>query len=190
MKLTDRQMGGAVEAIIISVLSVVLVGALGFIFWQNVLNKDSDNTSTVQELSKNDTKTRDNKPNEAKNTEATTVDLNKWGVSFTMDSSNIQFNYVDEYGGYYDVVTRIENCYPSMPYLTSLGRINRWSKDGEEGYENAVPYASVGNYNFGYATLQQSCGDPGTTDGRKANETQESLSNKVKTALTSLKESQ
>ena len=43
---------GSAHVIIISILIVALLGALGFIFWQNFLNKSQDSKSTESESSK------------------------------------------------------------------------------------------------------------------------------------------
>lgn len=83
---------GSAHVIIISVLVVALIGAIGFIFWQNVLQpKPTDNSTHKSANSDNSSSKTDNK--------ATSADLNKgyvvlddWGVRFKEINSEISWS--------------------------------------------------------------------------------------------------
>lgn len=83
---------GSAHVIIISILVVALIGAIGFIFWQNVLQPKPSNDSTSKSASSDKTSSKSNK-------KTTPTDLNKgymvlddWGVRFKEINSVISWS--------------------------------------------------------------------------------------------------
>lgn len=72
---------GSAHAVIIVILVAALLGALGFIFWQNFMNKDTSDTN-------NTTKVENKQENTNENAEKSDqLTLNDWAIRFTISSS-------------------------------------------------------------------------------------------------------
>jgi len=70
-----RQKGSAHLAVI-ALLALVLLGALGFIFWQNFINKESESKNEIVDVKKNEGQVTTSKP-------ADTVLVEEYAIEFT-----------------------------------------------------------------------------------------------------------
>lgn len=88
MRKTEK---GSAHIIIISVFSVALIGALGFVFWQNFIQPKPSNESTVS------TKTTNKKPDDKSGPEATTTPITQDSTLNTFTGGHgvnwLSFNY-------------------------------------------------------------------------------------------------
>jgi len=74
---------GSTHIVIIVILVIALLGTLGFVFWQNFINKSTPQIN-------NDTSKTDNKQQENTNKDtqkSNRLTLNDWGVTFTVSAS-------------------------------------------------------------------------------------------------------
>ncbi|MDB5166970.1 MAG: hypothetical protein JWN26_115 [Candidatus Saccharibacteria bacterium] len=145
MKSRQSQAGSA-HLVIIIVLVVALLGALGFVFWQNFINKpvaNQANSSQTTPTTKTDTTTT--------SPTATGFVVSGWSVSIPTTETGFQANSASSSNGYdfYGVTTAAlkaeaakENCNDS-----GIGSIYRaTSLDGSPSAHSA----KVGNYYYGF----------------------------------------
>lgn len=157
---------GSAHVVIISVLVVALIGAIGFIFWQNVLQPksldDSTNKSTdsSKSSSKSDKKTTPSDPNKGY------VVLDDWGVRFKEINSAVSWSktsvnsYNKSNANTYYFTT---DAWKSLPDAcnTEIALIRTTEKDTTMA---SPPIAlnngeKIGNYYYYYLSPQDACGD-------------------------------
>ncbi len=120
-----RSHKGEAHTIIIIVLVVALIAALGWIFWQNFIQKqdtanDTDNTTKVEETPKTDTP--DNTPVES------VLSLSNYGVEIPLGDVTTKYTAVYETydgGDRYEIRTQIGNCgVVGTGVIVRAGKIN------------------------------------------------------------------
>jgi hypothetical protein len=189
MKKTENQQG-SMHLILVGVLAVVLLGALGWLFWQNILQKkpaDSTSSTTITQT-----------PTPKQSTNDNVLHFPKWSVEVVINSDEMttkEYHFVDGESDYYyyDIVAKdgvLNGCYPETPTPISLGRVARYAADSKEeafgwndgtktwreiaeGNKQAV---LVDKYVYTFQVPPQACGDPKTSMGNESNKKQESLS--------------
>lgn len=204
MKKIKNSQSGSAHVIVVAVLVVALISTLGWIFWQNFLQKKT--TDSVASTSSS-TKTSDN----VKVASSDVMVFPKWDVELNVGTDEIYAKEVEfiQDGSkyyYYDIVANdgvLANCYPEMEKPYSVGRFAQYAADSKEeafgwndgsktwrevaaGNDKAV---LVGDYVYVFNTPQQGCGDFTTSEGKATNAKQESLTKKVTDAIKMMKAS-
>lgn len=172
----SRNQSGSAHVVIIIVLIVAVLGALGFIFWQNFVNKSANmNSSTSTSEQTEDQVSSD----------TSTITIGEWGVKGTYDTSadDATVSYVIRTNAEADVSSSSDD-YELVYFDTSSvpsdckgygGVIKRFTADqevqfsaGAAGVTSSEMYAQnggdtdkfkkVGNYYYWYEGPQSACG--------------------------------
>ena len=191
MKQVNTESGSAHVAIIV-LLVLVLVCALSFIFWQNVIQKPQNGTSGADDKSASQILPNGSVESLSSESNVTKLNFTSWGVATEIDSPDVSVGeYMNNDGfEYYEIVAKVDGCYPDVENPVSIGRISRYENDA--AVQNNVAMGSnrtivVEDYTYSFMVPQQACGDPQTIEGVAANTKQEQLSYKFISALQSLK---
>jgi cytoskeletal protein RodZ len=194
--MNKKQSGFSHMMIIVVVLAVVLIGALGFIFWQNFIQNKSDNakkedTSKVS-TKQSETTTTNNTANITDKNKGYLV-LSDWGVRFKLpsDLGSRQITYYKGVPGYTDsgkyvtgdgysfstndVEALGENCaYNASDYWMPLASVTRYTSPYNQGsaVEGPTLIKKLGNYYYYTRGPQALCSVNGSstvqTKGRAA----------------------
>lgn len=163
MKKTTSQAGSAVLIVVVTLLVVALVGAVGYIAWQNIAggseeaatSQDSVSGNTVEESS-------------GEGSDSATLSISEWGVQGDYEGE-VSYSYrINEFGA----VSLVD---PSLPSDCSVGYVTRATSDEDavfgsastgmtasEAYESGAAgwgSAQVGSYYYFVTSPQASCGD-------------------------------
>ncbi len=174
MKVRHSQAGSA-HLVIIIVLAILLLGVLGFVFWQNFMNKPATTTktdNTTQSVS-TDTSSKDK-----------TLSVTEWGVKGTYQSDTTYGYAIDQYGLLHFTDPKLSAACSQelsdisrataneLPILSGTGN----SLTAQEVYDqqtNQGPAAHVGDYYYFFVHAQSACdtdaettiqGDIGTSE--------------------------
>lgn len=163
-------------------LIVALIGALGFVFWQNFIHKEPAITYTQAQTAgkKQDTKTED--------TEAY-LSFEEWKVGVPLKSNSEGFSVKKIEGinntvyGVYSKATT-DACMNNEALAGSVSRYLADVKDPEniyldgktprEAYGNLRSSIIIGQYLYQFMTPQSGCADHTTSEGQRVNKIQES----------------
>ena len=165
---------GSAQFLVIIALVVALLGALGFVFWQNFMqSKTTDNNFVA---TKNDTtgNTSGSNLNSTSNEVVSTVDenssnvgylvLNDWGVRFRLPYGLGNDEVVYEKAT--DMTGSDEKYYFSTKGLSALGSecskaygLIRGSEPAFAPIGSPIAIAKIGDYYYSYYTPQASCLD-------------------------------
>lgn len=150
---TSKSQSGSAHLIIIIILVVALLGALGFVFWQNFVNKTdvvSGNTSSNK-----------------------TITIKEWGVKGTYSGDTI-YNYTFSEFGSLSLTSSLlsTDCADSVGYITRatanedaiFGSTSTGftAKEAYDGGKDSWGSAHVGDYYYFLVSPQAGCGPEGS----------------------------
>ena len=106
MKSRTQQEQGSHHIIIVIAVAVVLIGAVGFLFWQNVINKDQSNEATVTSQKTPTPKMQEKSTDKVNDSAQTVTDvavstapqyliINEWGMKMLLPSPLHGLKYND-----------------------------------------------------------------------------------------------
>lgn len=162
---------GSAHIVVVGVLVVALIGALGFIFWQNIIQKKDDTqTSATTSVKSNDEKSTDDTKKTEEDPNEGYVVLKDWGVRFkntnsiavswSKDSVN-SYNQKND-NTYYFTTTAWKNlagaCNTEIPFVRSKDKIVSMTSPPKSLNED-----KISGYYYYYYSPQDACGDD-TTD--------------------------
>lgn len=161
IKTSSKQKGNA-HVIIIVVLVIALLGILGFVFWQNFINKESTDAATNQK------QVTDQPAEEGKDPNEGYLVLNDWNIKFKLPQTGDEIVYYKEEANgveYYDFTTKRvealgETCVEpnNQGFVTRLGSISRSATKNElhssaYAINNNEPLGGFYYYNSGAQSL-------------------------------------
>lgn len=104
MKSIKNYQSGSTHVLLISALVVALIGALGFIFWQNIIQ--TNNQPSTQDVSKNTVESKSSaSPAPSKQDDSQFFGIDEWSVQFKLSSTLLSTKVIAK--------QRNETIYPS-----------------------------------------------------------------------------
>jgi hypothetical protein len=162
-----QSQSGNTHLVIIIVLVVLLIGALGFVYYQNFIQSNNSSKSVAS------TKTVKSSTVAAK-PEVTTnegyLTFSEWGIKLKtpvgLADNRITYYKIannSELDGYNFSTSRVEAqggaCSSSSPQFSSLGIISRSTSPNTEEASPPTLVGKIGDYYYYYAHPQSICGD-------------------------------
>lgn len=208
MKSNNRQ-NGSVHMIVIGILAVALVGVLGWIFWQNIVQKPQSQQTSLA--------TNDSTKVKSDSSQMPKITFDKWGMEASLPAgANIklgEYSTSEDGSTYYALSgeNATEGCNPKgrsshdgvSLFVGTIARRNASSTSFSPHGNNKDTWAQVaaantdgnlkqvGDYVYDYLSpddVGDICdGDPQTSNGREANKRQEELSAQAKNLLGALR---
>jgi len=167
-----QSQSGSIHLIITIVLAVALIGALGFVFYQNYMQpKASDNNAVVSNETDDTATTVTDTVDDATTADVATVMnddgylvFNDWNVKFKLPADLGDDEIVYEKAG--DTSGSNEMYYVSTKHLSALGsecakayRLIRSAEAPTGSVGSPKSIGEIGNYYYSYYTPQVSCAD-------------------------------
>ncbi len=152
---------GSAHVVVVTVLSVALIGALGYIFWNNIIKpKDSASTANSTSSPKDDKQASASPKTEvASNSNANQLDIKEWGITLkTSTAAKLNYTYTKKdvsaednplYSQGYDsyIVPTIKSQYLDNKSCSGLGVTLSRSSEISKG-STSTNIVKVGNYYY------------------------------------------
>lgn len=152
MKKSNKQSGSA-HVIVIIILVIAILGLLGFVFWQNfiekkntVVNNTSPTTTTTKAASS---------PSPAPTSTLATLSLPSYGVEIPYNSTDDTYTVVDATGSNAGAYTVKSKKLAAACGDGTFGTIYQTAK-GETKPMTSAP-VTVGNYDYSWGAYNPSC---------------------------------
>jgi hypothetical protein len=104
MKSQSKESGSIVHIVVIVILVAAVLGLLGFVFWQNLMDKPADTQSSTQQTS-----TGTKEPASVDSTDANTLSISEWSVKGNLGKS-LAVNYVIQNSNQLNLTTDEVDC--------------------------------------------------------------------------------
>jgi hypothetical protein len=199
----NKQQAGSIHVVISIVVVTILIGVIGYLFWANFADKSvSDHTKSTSTTSSTSSIINDAVSSDS-------LKFSEWNVEIPLGSNDIivgsyHDNTITKDGYGYDVSAAdntIKGCYDGTSSAVPLGTIFRFKADSNEPYyglkSDTTTWKEVTKVNkkavilgdnvYYYQTPMQACGDSSTTEGLRANNAQEALTEKLISSLKNIK---
>lgn len=168
MKSQSHEQGSAVAIAIVSVLTLALLGALGFIFWQNFINKsDSPSSDTTSKQSAdNDSGKRPES--------ASYLPIDDWGIKLKLNDSLLADDFTvgdptaeDRQQKIASIVITYkpaDKVYQSCGETVLVRSSDKFASVGPASPPNSKGSVNLGSYSYAIAPSQNACYDGAPTD--------------------------
>lgn len=163
-----KKESGSAHVILISLLIIIILGLLGFVFWQNYVQKKPVSSVDTASQVANSSKAKDSQGTSRNNDYIT---LSDWGVKFNksqLKSEVVVTKVSDEFGNFYDFTTkRVQAIGGMCAGSGSTGRSYALASIARSATKNDEPIGSdavnnnlpIGGYYYYVSAAQGACSE-------------------------------